>query len=262
MQYKMRSYQESLKERNQTHFHRFHFSSDFHIAEWRLEHEKLRMFRQRAQAKIDSLAQILEDRQSRWSEEMENINWRVRQRCERSSAKNFWRYMEKCDYNKHQTDQLHPCARSRNRLDENGRESALFSEIHQKVSLTKGTRRLSLSEKIRSWKSRESQNPELLQRLDGLLGILKEEIALNGDLTKHTKLRDAMPFGVARENKMNKTSEMHGERFVHHGSDRNDDECFCGNLEDNAYSVIDDFLTRLDSFPNSYQTQAFTPGMK
>lgn len=251
----MRSYQESLKERNQTNFHRFHFSSDFHIAEWRLEHEKLRMFRQRAQAKIDSLAQILEDRRSRWSEEMENINWRVRQRCERSNATNFWQYMEKCDYNKHQTDELNPCARSRNRLDENGRESALFSENHQKVLLTKGARRLSLSEKIRSWKSRESQNPELLQRLDGLLGILKEEIALNGDLTKHTKLSDAMPFGVARENKMNETSKMHDEGFVHHASDRNDDE-------DNAYAVIDDFLTRLDSFPNSYQTRAVTPGMK
>jgi hypothetical protein len=215
------------------------------------------VFRKRAQEKIDSLAQILEDRRSRWSEEMDKIKGRRRgERYERLTATNVRRCMEKGDY---ETEQLHPFTKLRGESD---RQSCFPSESHRRALLAKGTRRLPLSEKIQSMKSGEAQNLELRQRLDGLLGILKEEIESgSGGSNNHTRARDSKLFRPVEESKMSGRANEKDKGFVYCGYKTNDDACLCAQLDDDAYSVIDDFLSRLRSSPDSYRIGADISGM-
>jgi hypothetical protein len=224
------------------------------------------MFRQRAQEKIDSLAQILEDRRSRWSEEMDKIKGRRRgERYERLTADSVRRRcMEKGD---HETEQLHPFTKSRGRFEESDRQSCFPSESHRRALLARGARRLGarrlpLSEKIQSLKSGEAQNLELLQRLDGLVGILKEEIGSgSGGSSNHTRARDSKLFRPVEESKMSGRVNENDNGFVYCDFKTNNDACLCAQLDDDAYGVIDDFLSRLSSSPDSYRIAADASGM-
>ncbi|KAI5064716.1 hypothetical protein GOP47_0019411 [Adiantum capillus-veneris] len=238
---------ESLKGRNQMDYQSCCFPFDFHTAEWRMEHEKLRMFREQAQAKVDSLAHILKERRSRWSEEMGITKGRYRKASERRMYGNNFQsnayneikdHVEGKAFDSGSLEELYnQCKGATN--DESRRETCKISQS-SRVGGEEAFVEKRLVQDLGCKSSNDTQTPQVLQKLQGLLGILKEEMSGNGN--EDAKLRTERFCGEGRAAEV-ATMYINAKRAACSSANAPQHS---GNKLEEERTVIDDFLAGLN----------------
>ncbi|KAH7366511.1 hypothetical protein KP509_18G081900 [Ceratopteris richardii] len=185
---------ESMKRKNQSiaDFSEFSFPFDFRKADWSIKHEKFGLFRERAQEKVDSLAYVLKERRARWNEESEAIGReRYRRGDDYHQRDESWRNFHTNNLN-HQQHTRETKVFSRESVGK--QKSALASGIHGRQS--SNAHELSrardnscdsandAAEQLcqkngKGATSGGNETPRVLEKLEGLLGMLKEELTTN-----------------------------------------------------------------------------------
>ncbi|MCO5607206.1 hypothetical protein L7F22_061399 [Adiantum nelumboides] len=237
---------ESLKGRNQMDYRSCFFPFDFHTAEWRMEHEKLRMFREQAQAKVDSLAHILKERRSRWSEEVGLTKGRYRRASE---YRTYDSYVQStmCNQSKDRADrraffhwqsleELFDQSQGGTKDESGTNRSKVLKNIRVGDAALDAEKRLVQKPGCRT--SKDSQTPQVLQKLQGLLGILKEE--MSGNTSGDAKSRNDRPSGEGRTAEgapiHSNVAACSSSSAPQHSSPKDEEEL----------NVIDDFLAGLN----------------
>lgn len=245
-------YKERLKGRNQSNFQRWDLGTDFHTVEWSLEQEKLKMFRERAQAKVASLAQILKERRSRWNEEVGIVKRKYQNKnIDKTSLSGLENKVHKFEL----LDQLHELIKARNErareLDGSFQRSdySRLSHIIEEQGFSSEIK--DFLETLRRKKASQKDTPSVLQSLDGFLENLREDIggAYSGEehvkasenmegMTKFTVHADAEEAESNNSNAFHKTAEE--SELVSKNTK--------GKLEEEIM-VIDNFLAGLSDWP-------------
>lgn len=230
----------------------------FHCAEWKMEHEKLQMFRERAQAKVDSLAQILKERRSRWNEELGTTKGRYKKKgyCSLDKHSHIFtqrsqRAAERKVFGSQSYEELHQWGRDKNGESKKAGGSFSNTDLSQ---ISNDAGQFSFMEKklfkeLINWTSRDTKDPQVLQKLYGSSGIVKGEMgeSVEGAEGKPGDKQQLEESRVAEGNEINDDDVCRSLKYwVKIGSNKAQFQ----NKLDEEWIVIDDFLAGLHEGQN------------
>eukprot|EP00249_Psilotum_nudum_P006701 c19988_g1_i2 orf=750-2810(+) len=245
------SFRGRLKGQNRTGLSKDYFNADIHRAEWRIEKEKLQMFRERARAGVKSVSDVFRER-TRLTNEVE-MPWEKFQSKSGDNLKESSTWTRK-DYKQELLHQFH-CMQQGKREKGNAVYMAHIrsSQVKKETLFPSVTSNL---DKCRR-NAMHGESPQVLQSLDGLLGMLREEIGANPNTTRESHLHVSNMLGTVKEeipsvldpyNKVDHmTCDEHATSFKQCSKD-NSATCLEQMSDDCAEesSVIDDFLAGLE----------------